>query len=290
VRRGRWLTNPARPGLRTQVICVALVLIAMATLPAWAPFEDACILHLDPALPSPIRAPSREFFLGTDPLGRSEALRLAHALRTSVALAAPATLASCAFGIAIGALSGSAAARRGDRRPLRAIDGAIHFALDVLLAIPFVLVVACIAALVDAPTPATLVGAMTLASTPGVAKFARDRAIAAYAEPFVDAAQALGSTRAHVLLRHVLPQVAGFVVAFAPSLFGQLVLAESALGFLGLGLPAPAATLGGMIADGQDFVGEAPRLLALPSLTIAALVWLAGSLADALASKEPRDG
>ncbi len=269
---------------------LTLAAVFVAALPRCVPFDDACRLHLDPALPSPIRAPSVDFFLGTDPIGRSVAARLAYALRTSVLLVAPASIASCALGLALGAIAGAASARGRHHGVPRALGALALFAFDVLLAVPFVLVVAGIAALVDTPTPAILVGVMTLASTPTVAKLARDRVIALHAEGFVDAARALGASPARVLVRHVLPHAAGAVLALAPSLFGQLVLAEAALGYLGLGLPPPIATLGGMIADGQDFIGEAPFLLALPASAIAALVWATGALADALERTEDRDG
>jgi peptide/nickel transport system permease protein len=271
------------------LLAVAGIALVVATLPALVPFEDACTLHLDASRPSPIQPPSAHFLLGTDPLGRSEALRLAYAVRTSLALAVPATLASCAAGIVLGSLAGAAASKRSSSAFSELADVFALFTFDVLLAVPFVLVVACAAALVDGVSPASVVAIMTLASTPAVAKVARARVLGAFAEGFVAAATALGASTAFVLRRHVLPRALGAVIALAPSLFGQLLLAEAALGFLGLGLPPPTASLGTMIADGQDFIGEAPWLLALPALALAALVLAASAVADACSAKGPGD-
>jgi peptide/nickel transport system permease protein len=271
-------------------VCGAGGAFALLALPAFVSFEDACRLHLDASRASPIRAPLDAFFLGTDPLGRSEALRLAYAVRTSLGLALPSTLAASASGLAFGALAGASSHKRAEGAFYRFADTFALFAFDVLLAVPFVLVVACAAALVESVTPSVIVAIMTFASAPAVAKLARDRVVAAYAEGFVAAASALGASTGFVLWRHVLPRALAAVAALAPSLFGQLLLAEAALGFLGLGLPPPAASLGTMLADGQDFVGEAPWLLAFPACVPALLVRGAASQSDAFVARESRRG
>lgn len=268
------------------VAFVALAGVALAMLPAFVAFDDACIVHSSTPGSPLLRGPSFEFFLGTDTVGRSEALRLFFAVRTSVALALPATLLATLVAVPFGAAA--AHARRAARafRFFPSFDDVFLFVTEVLLALPFVLVVAAAAALVDDVTPLHLVAVMTFASLPATAKLVRDRALFLLARDYVQAAYALGSGPLHVLVAHVLPRCFAFALALAPSTFAQLVVAEAALGYLGLGLPPPKATLGSMLADGQDAFAEAPWLLAVPGAALVALVLVTEALARRLRARE----
>jgi peptide/nickel transport system permease protein len=259
-------------GREHAVLTLAIVALAWVALPLVAPFEDACIVHPSPPGAPLLRAPSPEFFLGTDTIGRSEALRLAFALRTSTGLALPATLLATMLAVPLGALAALAASRRERRAFSLSFDDLFTLVVDVLLALPFLLVVAAAAALVDDVTALHLVAVMTFASLPATAKLVRDRALFLHARGYVQAAYAVGASGWQVLVRHVLPPCARFALTLAPTTFAQLVVAEAALGYLGLGLPPPAATLGSMLADGQDTFTDAPWLLVVPCVALVTLV------------------
>lgn len=276
--QGRW-----RGAHRVHLVLVsALVAATWVALPALVPFADACILHPSAEGSPLLRAPSFEFLLGTDTIGRSEALRLAFAVRASLSLAIPATLLATLLAVPLGAASAIAAAGGKGRTFSLTADDVLTFALDALLALPFVLVIAAAAALIDEVGPIHLVAIMTFASVPATAKLVRDRALFLLASSYVQAAHALGARATHVLVWHLLPRCFALALALAPSTFAQLVVAEAALGYLGLGLPPPAATLGSMLADGQDFFAEAPWLVVAPTLALVALVLAAEGLARAL--------
>jgi peptide/nickel transport system permease protein len=264
------------------VLVSALVAAAWVALPLVVTFANACIVHASADGAPLLRAPSLAFFLGTDTVGRSEALRLVFAVRTSVSLALPATLLATLLAVPLGAASAIAAAGGTNRTFSLTVDDVLTFALDALLALPFVLVIAAAAALSDEVGPIHLIAIMTFASVPATAKLVRDRALFLHASGYVQAAHALGAGSAHVLASHLLPRCFAFALALAPSTFAQLVVAEAALGYLGLGLPPPAATLGSMLADGQDFFAEAPWLIVAPTLALVALVLAAEGLARAL--------
>ena len=255
--------------------------LAVCGLPSLVPFERACILHTPGDSGGLARPPSFDFFLGTDSIGRSEALRLLFAIRTSLLLAAPATALACGAALCLG-LVASRTALTGERHFVaRTADAAIDFLLDAALALPFVLVVACAAALSVEVTWSRLVGVLAFAATPSLAKVVRDRARSVAVAPFVEAARAIGGGVAHVAREHVGPACVRELAALAPSTFAQLLLMEAALGFLGLGLAPPHATLGNLVADGQDRLADAPWLLAFPTAALVALVFATDRLTRA---------
>lgn len=206
-------------------------------------------------------------------------------------LATASTTLALAAGLAIGLASSAPALRRRWRRIPLSVDSVIVFGIEVALAIPFVLLVVSLAAVLDRVTPTALVLVMASTTVPTIAKLVRERAIAVQAQGFVAAAYALGATDFGVLRRHVAEPCVRFAFTLAPSFFAQVLVAEAALGYLGLGLAPPAATLGNLLADGQDFVADAPRLLLIPCVAVVGLVLLSATTSDALAAShaEGRD-
>lgn len=258
---------------------IAMAVVGFVALPLVMPFANACVVHVSAEGSPLLRSPSYEFLLGTDTIGRSEAVRLAYGVRTSLALALPATLIATTLAVPLGAAAAHTAAARRRSCMLPSFDDALSLVADVFLALPFVLVVAAAAAVVDDVSPFHLVGVMTLAALPSTAKLVRDQALFQYGRSYVHAAHAMGGCMTHVLAWHVAPRCFRFAMTLAPTTFAQLVVTEAALGYLGLGLPPPAATLGSMLADGQDLVGDAPWLFIVPCAALVSIVLAAGALA-----------
>jgi ABC-type dipeptide/oligopeptide/nickel transport system permease subunit len=176
------------------------------------------------------------------------------------------------------------------RGPLVDIDGALMRLVDVLLAFPFLLLLMAIGAAVGRTTVMTLL--LTLGATGwlGIARLLRAKTMQIRGLEYVVASRALGQSTAGILVKHVLPNVAGPLIVAASFLVAQMIVADSVLSYLGVGLSPPAPTWGRMLLEGQDEYLTAPRLVIAPGAAILLAVWgfnlLGEGLRDAL---EPRD-
>ena len=234
-------------------------------LRAGAPGEIASATLLAPPAP-------RFYLLGTDGLGRDLASRLAFGARRSVAIAALAVALALVIGIGIGATAGLAGATW-DALSMRTVD--------VVLSVPRLLVYLLCAALFR---PSTLLLVLVLGATTwtGLARLVRAETLAWRGSELALAARASGSNRVRLLLRHVLPQMAPLVAVSAALRFADTLLLEAALGFLGLGAPPPAVSLGSIVASGTDVLAGAWWIVFWPGATIVALVLTVRSTAASL--------
>lgn len=190
----------------------------------------------------------------------------------------------------------SCAARGLDRRggvgrpPTVDVDDALMRVVDALLSFPFLLLAMAIAAAVDRTTTATLFLLLGLTAWTGNARVVRSKTLQIRNLDFVLAAQALGASTPSVLVRHVLPNVAGVLVVLATSSVATMIVAEAALSFLGLSLPPPTPSWGGMLDEARPYFALAPWLLAAPAiailLTVLGFNLLGEGLRDAL---DPKD-
>ena len=273
--------------------------------------------------------PSAAFPLGADRLMRDELARLACAGRVSLFIAVLATLIATTLGALVGITSGwyeggrarvpwavlaglagaiaaalegrpglaglvlaagALVAIRRSSGPLVDIDGWLMRLADVLLAFPFLLLVMAITASLDRTTAVTIF--LTLGATGwlGIARVLRAKTMQVRGLEYVEAARALGQSTAGLMLRHVLPNVAGPLIVTATVLVAQMIVADSALSYLGVGISPPTPTWGRMLLEGQDDYLAAPWLVAAPAVAILLAVWgfnmLGEGLRDAL---DPRD-
>jgi peptide/nickel transport system permease protein len=222
--------------------------------------------------------PDPEHPLGCDGLGRDVLSRLLYGARVSLPLAIAVVGLSAGFGTLLGGIAGLAGG---------VIDAALMAVADLLLAFPgFLLAVAIVA--VRGPGVANLVVALALIGWVGYARLARGETLRIVREPFVEAARAGGAGPARLLGRHVLPLVARPAAVQAALGLGGVVLAEAGLSFLGLGVPPPAATWGGMLRDGAQDLLDAGALAIAPGILIALAVLGAQMLGDGLGGgREP---
>jgi peptide/nickel transport system permease protein len=144
--------------------------------------------------------------------------------------------------------------------------------VDVGLAFPFLLLVMVLGAALDRTTTATIV--LTLGATGwlGVARLVRAKTLQIRGRDYVSAARALGQSTFRIVVRHVLPNVAGPIVVSATMLVAQMILAESVLSYLGAGVAPPAPTWGHMLFEGQDYLGHAPWISGAPCVAISLAV------------------
>jgi ABC-type dipeptide/oligopeptide/nickel transport system permease subunit len=206
---------------------------------------------------------SSEHWLGVDQLFRDILARLAHGARISLLIAFVATGLSILVGAAIGLISGYAEGTRA-----RGLDAILMRFVDVGLSFPYLLLVMAIGAAVGDTTIVTILLVLGLTSWFGTARVIRSKTIQIRALDFVMASRALGQSTGTILLRHILPNVAGPLIVIASASVAQMIIAESVLSYLQVGLPPPTPTWGRMLQEGQRYYTIAPRLVVAPGIMI----------------------
>ncbi len=219
-----------------------------------------------------LEGPTAGHPLGRDDLGRDVLSRLLWGARTSLPLGLVVVLV-CA---GAGTLLGAAAAYAGG-----AADLALGATADLLLAFPGILLaIAFVAA--RGPGVENLFAALCLIGWVGYARLARAEARRLIAHPFVESARSAGLGGAAIVVRHVVPNLVAPILVQAALGLGGVIMAEAGLSFLGLGVPPPAPTWGGMLRDGTQNLLDAPRLALAPGMAIFITVLAAQMLAEGL--------
>src|ERR1051326_5014648 len=270
---------------RTECVCLgALGLLALGTLvvPLMArrdPLAIGDVLSL--RLVTPFAVDSRGDFhlLGTDRFGRDLFVRMMLAGRLSLAVGVVGSTAAAAVGTLVGAM----AAWHGG-----VADRVAMAMADALLAIPRLVLLLVCAALWQ-PGLTTVVVVLIATGWMGVARLVRGEVLGVRAQPYVDAATALGARPRRVLLRHALPNALGPAIVATTLGVGNAILLESGLSFLGLGIQPPRPSWGNMIAGGRDLIVTAPWIGLPPrparAFDVVACPLLGDSLRDRLAGE-----
>ena len=235
--------------------CALLVLILLILLltPWIAPHDPAA-----QDLTNRLAGPSGEHWFGTDHLGRDVLSRLMWGGRFSVTIAAI-TLVICAVsGIVIGAL----AARRGGW-----LDELVMRTVDVLICFPDVVIALFLIALFGTGY-GTLIAALTITGWTPFARLMRGLALEINAKDYVEAAEILGSPKAYIVFRHLIPNAIRPVLAMGFLRFGHKLITVGALSYLGLGVQPPDSDWGAMLLDAQPYMERAPALGILPGAAI----------------------
>ncbi len=260
----------SRPGPGTLLgisVIGAYVLLALASL---TPVFDSG-LALDVA--GRLAAPSARHWFGTDPLGRDVFAMVAVGARTSLAVAFGAVL----LGALVGTPLGLAAAARGGL-----VDEVLARCNDLLFAFPALLLAVLLSAALG-PGVLTAVIAIGIFNVPVFARLARGSALALMPRDFVLAARLAGRGPFAIAFEHLLPNVAGLLIAQAAIQLALGIAAEAGLSYVGLGAQPPIPSWGRMLNDAQTLVGPAPWLALFPGLALALAVLALGLLGDALA-------
>jgi len=256
-------------------VLMGAILLMAATSAIWTPYNPLGI-----SLRARLNAPSAVHWLGTDEVGRDVLSRLMAGAGTSCLVAVLTVLVAVVLGSLIGLVAGFL---RG------AVDRALMLVNDALLAFPGILLALGLLAVLGA-SQWGIVAALGLAYTPTVARVVRGSVLSIREREFVEASRAIGNSEAYTLWRHVLPGTLSPLIVLATSMFGWAILAESALSFLGLGVPPPAPTWGNMLAAARPYLESAVWLSFCPGACIALTLLGINLLGDALRDRlDPRE-
>jgi len=225
-----------------------------------------------------IERPTAAHPLGRDDLGRDVLSRLLYGARTSLPVALAVVGLSAVAGTLVGGVAGAAGG---------AVDASLAALMDLLLAFPGILLAIGLIA-VRGPGLASLIAALTLLGWVGFARLARGETQRLVHRPFVAAARAAGAGPARLLFSHLLPHLVPPAAVQAAFALGGVIVAEAGLSFLGLGIPPPAATWGGMLREGTQHLLDAPRLTIWPGAALALTLLAAQWLGEGLGGSEAR--
>jgi peptide/nickel transport system permease protein len=256
-----------RPGLLLSVALIALVLLGA--------FFPGLFTSQDPLSGVPrekLQSPGLHHLFGTDQLGRDLFSRVVH----GSALTLKATALAVSLGLVVGSGTGLLAGYLGGW-----VDDALMRVVDVLLAIPGLLLSLALVTALGFGTVKVAV-AVGVTSVASFARVMRSEVLRVRGAVYVEAARASGARWYSVLFRHVRPNSSGPVLVYAAVDFGAVVLAVSALSFLGFGAAPPAPEWGSLVSGGRDYLATAWWLTTLPGLTIAATVLAANRISRAL--------
>jgi peptide/nickel transport system permease protein len=217
--------------------------------------------------------PSAEHWLGTDRYNRDVLSRLVNGARVSLAVAAGAV----ALSVTIGALVGMLAGYLGGW-----VDTILMRLVDAALAIPRLFLLLIMVAIMEHLPLAVLILVIGATGWFGTSRLVRAEVLRIRTLDFVQAAEALGASRRRIVLRHLLPNVAGPLAAATTLAVGDVILLEAGLSFLGLGVQVPTPSWGSMILEGQPYLGTAPWASVPPGLAILLVVLAVNLVGEAL--------
>lgn len=247
---------------------ILLPIIVMAFVGAWfTPYDPLAL-----SFPDRLVEPSSLHWLGTDPFGRDNFSRLMAAASTSLMVSAFTAALALSLGIVIGASSGYLGGW---------VDRITMAIIDALMAFPGILLALGIMAVLG-PMRFGVVFALGFAYMPNVVRIVRGVVFSVREKEYVEASRALGNSEIYTLVSHVIPGCFAALTVIGTSIFGGALLSESALSFLGLGVPPPAPTWGGLLADATLFMESAPWLSIFPGLAISATLLGVNLFGDAL--------
>jgi len=285
--------------LRHRLAEVSLVFIAILLILSLAAPWIAQLRGIDPSMTDlhhRLEAPSAQYWLGTDDLGRDLFQRLLDGGRVSLLVGIAGAILSAILGALIGVVSGYLGGRL-DAVLMRLTDGVIALPLLPLLIVLAAIDPRKLGISLDTAQSETfalyrIVFIVALTGWTTVARLVRAETLSLKERDLARAARALGARPVRIMLRHILPNAMGSLVVATTMSIGGLILLESTLSFLGLGTQPPAASWGNMLTGAQELLQEAPSLAVWPGLliflTVIAFNFLGDGLQDALDPRSER--
>ncbi len=280
---GRSLWQDAQRRLRrNRAAVIALMLIigiaALSIVGPWAAPHPYDTLNYDFIAIAPNLA--HGFFLGTDAVGRDLFVRILYGVRISLMVALAATTVSLTIGIVYGAVAGYVGGR---------LDEAMMRVVDVLYSLPFMFFV-IILMVVFGRNIILMFLALGAVEWLTMARIVRGQAMSLKNREFIEAAIAAGARTPTIIRRHIIPNLLGPVVVYVTLTIPQVILVESFLSFLGLGVQEPLTSLGVLISEGADEMETAPWMLIFPAATLAVLLFSFNFLGDGVRDAlDPKD-
>ena len=245
------------PGLLIGLVVIALLVVLALLAPYIVPYPPNAL-----DINAVLAGPSRSHWFGTDNLGRDIFSRVLYAYRVSLEISFAATAASLLIGVPLGLLAGYAGGWA---------DNIVMRVLDVFFAFPTILLAIALISVFGSGTPVLILAIGTI-YVPYIARVVRGSTLVLKQEQFIEGARARGAGTLRLVFRHILPNCLGVILVQVSLMLGFAILIEASLSFLGLGTEPPTPSLGRMLAEGRDFMGQNPAIVVFPGIAIAIAV------------------
>jgi oligopeptide transport system permease protein len=282
--KGRSLTQDAIARLKKNKMAmiglfVILFMVVIALLTPWiAPYS-----YEEQNLDLGASAPSATHWLGTDTLGRDQLTRIMYGSRISLMVGFIATAVALTIGVLWGAIAGFIGGR---------VDAVMMRIVDALYALPFTIFIILLTVIFGS-SMLLLFLAIGAVEWLTMARIVRGQVLSIKRQEFVEAAISMGLSPWRIITRHLIPNVLGPVIVYTTLTIPSVILLESFLSFLGLGIQPPASSWGSLISGGVETMEEYPWLLIFPGLvltiTLFSLNFLGDGLRDALDPRASKD-
>ncbi len=282
--KGRSLTQDAIARLKKNKMAmlglfVILFMVVIALLTPWiAPYS-----YEEQNLDLGASPPSAEHWLGTDTLGRDQLTRIMYGSRISLMVGFIATAVALTIGVLWGAIAGFVGGR---------VDAVMMRIVDALYALPFTIFIILLTVIFGS-SMLLLFLAIGAVEWLTMARIVRGQVLTIKRQEFVEAAISMGLSPWRIITRHLIPNVLGPVIVYTTLTIPSVILLESFLSFLGLGIQPPASSWGSLISGGVETMEEYPWLLLFPGLvltiTLFSLNFLGDGLRDALDPRASKD-
>jgi len=262
-----WRRLKRRPAALIALGMLCLITLLALLVPLISPFDFAT-----PDWDEIFQAPSAAHWFGTDALGRDLLVRVMWGCRISLLVG----LAASVISVLIGVLWGAAAGYAGGTT-----DSLLMRTVDVLYTVPFIPLVIVLTVVFGRNFLLVFI-AIGAVSWLDVARIVRGQTLSLKNREFIEAARALGVRDATMIRRHLLPNLLGIVIVYATLTVPAVIVFEAFLSFLGLGVHAPLASLGTLVAEGAHHLKSYPYLLTIPALFLTLIIVSFGYLGDGL--------
>lgn len=270
-RRSRWNSPVLRRLMRHRMFVSGAVLMLIVGI--MAIFADVLAPSdpLDISVRSRFKPPGLDWIFGTDNFGRSQWSRVVYGARLSLMIGLGVVILNAVFGTLVGALAGY----------FKSLDNLLMRITDAFMAFPVILLAIGITAALG-PGSLNAVIALAVVYTPRTARIVRASVLVVREMEYVEAARAMGATHWRIIWHHILPNCMAPLIVQLTFIFAYSVLSEAVLSFLGLGAQPPTPTWGNIIAEGRQYIREAPWITAIPGLALAMTVMGLNLLGDGL--------
>lgn len=275
----RWIIAPSRLFHRDRATrhkpyfsgtVLALFAFCGASGTTVAPYDPDQIHLSDSLRPPAFAGGTTEYLLGTDQLGRDIFSRLLAGAQVSFLVALGAVLIAGFIGLSVALIAGYTGGK---------LDSLLTRIADSSMAFPVILLAIVIVA-VYGPSITVVVCVLVLAVWPQYARVLRSEVIKIKTEDFVVMSQVMGASRVWTMSRHIFPNLAPTLLVLATLQVGFAIISEGSLSFLGIGVPAPAASWGNMLAEGRNFLSTAWWIPILPGVALSLTVLAANLMGD----------
>lgn len=263
LRKEKFLSNPA---LIIGLVGMVIIVLAALILPAVSSVDPNEMKVLDRLKP-----PGAEHIFGTDEFGRDLFIRVMHGARVSICVGGAVTVFSSILGTIIGIYASY----------FKILDNILMRICDGLIAIPGVLLAVALMAALGASIWNVIL-ALTVVYTPSIARVVRAGALVAREQVYVEAAKIQGASDFRILWKIILPSVVSSLTVQASFIFAQAIISEASLSFLGVGIPAPAASWGNILQASKQVLSKAPWTAIFPGAFVIISVLSLNLLGDGL--------